>query len=210
MKPTGTNTATIENVVAATASPISSVPSCDARRCGPSPSRRGARCSRARRSRRRSGCRSRATGPSSDMVFSVKPKSHSGTNDASTDTGSASPVMTVERHELRKRKTTSTVRIAPSTSASSTSAHRVAHALAGVAHDLDRRPRRQRRAERRRAAPSRRRLTVRRAVALRLHDVEPDRLAPVVQRGRAPLGGAGLAPWRPGRADRARRRAARR
>ena len=30
MKPTGTNTATIENVVAATARPISSVPSCAA------------------------------------------------------------------------------------------------------------------------------------------------------------------------------------
>ena len=45
-------------------------------------------------------------------------------NDASTDTGSARPVMTVERHEFRNRNTTSTVSSAPSTSASSTFAHR--------------------------------------------------------------------------------------
>ena len=38
-------------------------------------------------------------------------------NDASTDTGSARPVMTVERHELRNRNTTSTVSTAPSISA---------------------------------------------------------------------------------------------
>ena len=43
-----------------------------------------------------------------------------GANAASTDTGSASPVMTVERHELRKRNTTSTVSAAPSTNVSST------------------------------------------------------------------------------------------
>ena len=55
--------------------------------------------------------------PSSDMVFSVKPNAHTATNDASTDTGSARPVITVERHELRKRNTTSTVSAAPSTSA---------------------------------------------------------------------------------------------
>ena len=58
--------------------------------------------------------------PSSDIVFSVKPKASTATNDASTETGSARPVMTVERQELRKRKTTSTVSSAPSTSASST------------------------------------------------------------------------------------------
>ena len=58
-------------------------------------------------------------------------------NVASTETGSARPVMTVERHEFRNRKTTSTVSSAPSTSVSSTLLHRVAHALAGVAHHLD-------------------------------------------------------------------------
>src|SRR4029078_12730241 len=36
------------------------------------------------------------------------------------DTGNANPVMTVDLHELRKTKTTSTVRNAPSSSASST------------------------------------------------------------------------------------------
>jgi hypothetical protein len=58
--------------------------------------------------------------PSSDIVFRVKPKAHTATNEASTLTGSASPVMTVERHELRKRNTTSTVSRAPSISASCT------------------------------------------------------------------------------------------
>ena len=60
--------------------------------------------------------------PSSDIVFSVKPKAQTATNEASTDTGSARPVMTVERHELRNRNTTSTVSAAPSTSAFCTSA----------------------------------------------------------------------------------------
>jgi hypothetical protein len=54
--------------------------------------------------------------PSSDMVFSVKPYAHTATKLASTDTGSARPVMTVERHELRNRNTTSTVSRAPSIS----------------------------------------------------------------------------------------------
>jgi hypothetical protein len=47
----------------------------------------------------------------------VKPYAHTATNDASTETGSARPVMTVDRHELRKRKTTTTVSAAPSTRA---------------------------------------------------------------------------------------------
>ncbi len=55
--------------------------------------------------------------PSSDIVLSVKPKAHTATKLASTDTGSAKPVITVERHELRNRNTTSTVSTAPSTSA---------------------------------------------------------------------------------------------
>jgi hypothetical protein len=58
--------------------------------------------------------------PSSDIVSSWKPIAHTAMNEASTDTGSARPVMTVERHELRKRNTTSTVSTAPSTSASPT------------------------------------------------------------------------------------------
>ena len=58
--------------------------------------------------------------PSSDIVLSVKPNAHTATNEASTDTGSARPVMTVDRHELRNRNTTATVSAAPSMSASST------------------------------------------------------------------------------------------
>ncbi len=58
--------------------------------------------------------------PKSDMVFKVKPNTQTLTNEASTLTGSASPVMTVDRQELRNRNTTSTVSSAPWTSASST------------------------------------------------------------------------------------------
>jgi hypothetical protein len=59
--------------------------------------------------------------PISDIEFKVKPNAHTATKDAITETGSARPVITVERHELRKRKTTSTVSSAPSISAFSTS-----------------------------------------------------------------------------------------
>ena len=58
--------------------------------------------------------------PSSDIVSSRKPSAHTAMNDASTEIGSAMPVITVERHELRNRKTTSTVSSAPSMSASCT------------------------------------------------------------------------------------------
>ena len=58
--------------------------------------------------------------PSSDIVFSVNPKAQTAMKLASTDTGSARPVMIVERQEFRKRKTTSTVSRAPSTRASCT------------------------------------------------------------------------------------------
>ena len=58
--------------------------------------------------------------PSSDIVSSLKPITHTAMKLASTDTGSARPVITVERQEFRKRNTTSTVRSAPSISASST------------------------------------------------------------------------------------------
>ena len=131
------NTTTIDSVVAVTARPISSVPSKAALRW-PFPI---------------STCRtmfSRTTiassmrmpmasdRPSSDIVFSVKPNAHTATNEASTDTGSASPVMTVERHELRNRKTTATVSAAPSMQRLLHAGHRVSHAHAGVAHDAQR------------------------------------------------------------------------
>src|ERR671922_123564 len=53
-------------------------------------------------------------------MVSAKPHAQTAMNEVSTDTGSARPVMTVERQELRNTNTTSTVRTAPSTSASST------------------------------------------------------------------------------------------
>ena len=54
--------------------------------------------------------------PSSDIVLSVNPHAYTATKLATTETGSAIPVMTVERHELRNRNTTSTVSSAPSIS----------------------------------------------------------------------------------------------
>ena len=55
--------------------------------------------------------------PNRDIVLSVKPNAHTAMKLASTDTGNANPVITVERHELRNRNTTSTVSTAPSTRA---------------------------------------------------------------------------------------------
>ena len=84
MKPTGTNTATIENVVAATARPISSVPSCEA-------STWSFPISTCRTMFSRTTIASSirmpiaSERPSSDIVLSVKPKAHTATNDASTD-----------------------------------------------------------------------------------------------------------------------------
>src|SRR6185437_12871160 len=100
MNAIGTNTATIENVVAATASPISSVPSCDAVTWSLPISMWRTMFSRTTMasSMRMPIARER---PSSDMVLSVNPNAHTAMNDASTETGSASPVITVERHELR-------------------------------------------------------------------------------------------------------------
>jgi hypothetical protein len=55
--------------------------------------------------------------PMSDIEFRVKPNAHTVAKAASTLTGSASPVMTVERHEFRNRNTTRIVSTAPSISA---------------------------------------------------------------------------------------------
>ena len=117
MNPTGTNTATIENVVAATANPISSVPSSDALTWSLPISMWRTMFSRTTMA---SSIRMPmdSESPSSDMVFNVKPKAHTAMKLASTDTGKARPVMTVERQELRNRNTTSTVSSAPSISAS--------------------------------------------------------------------------------------------
>ena len=58
--------------------------------------------------------------PSSDIVSSLNPSAHTAMKLASTEIGSATPVITVDRHEFRNRNTTSTVSAAPSKSASST------------------------------------------------------------------------------------------
>src|SRR5688500_11400646 len=105
MKPTGTNTATIENVVAATASPISSVPSRAAVRWSFPISRCLTMFSRTTIA---SSIRMPIASdrPSSDIVSSLKPSAHTAMNEASTEIGRATPVITVDRHELRKMKTT--------------------------------------------------------------------------------------------------------
>ena len=119
MNAMGTNTARIDSVVAVTARPISSVPSRAAVKWSLPISRWRTMFSRTTMA---SSIRMPIASdrPSSDMVLSVKPATHTAMNDASTDTGSARPVMTVERQELRKRNTTSTVRMAPSINASCT------------------------------------------------------------------------------------------
>jgi len=54
--------------------------------------------------------------PSSDIVLSVNPNAATARNEAITDTGSARPVITVERHDLRNTNTTRMVSSAPSRS----------------------------------------------------------------------------------------------
>ncbi len=49
-------------------------------------------------------------------MFTVMPRKYMTMNEEMTETGSVRPVMTVDRHELRKRNTMKTVRIAPRTS----------------------------------------------------------------------------------------------
>ena len=122
--------------------------------------------------------------PSSDIVFNVKPKAHTAMKEASTLTGSARPVMTVERQELRKRNTTSTVSSAPSISASLHVPHRVVHPQAGVLHDLQLHPRRH--ALLQRGDPPVNHVGhLSRAVALGLEDLDADGLA-AVERGESP------------------------
>ncbi len=122
--------------MAATASPISSVPSCDAAQVVLShldvaddvlAHHDGVVDQDAdgqRQSQQRHGVQGKAEGPHAMKL-------------ASTDTGSARPVITVERHEFRKRKTTSTVSSAPSISASCTLATARLTRCARVLHDLE-------------------------------------------------------------------------
>ena len=58
--------------------------------------------------------------PISDIVSRLNPSAQTAMKLASTEIGSATPVITVERHEFKNRNTTSTVSSAPRNSASST------------------------------------------------------------------------------------------
>ena len=113
MKPTGRNTTTMAAVVASTARPISFVPSRDAVTWSLPISTCRTMFSRTTMA---SSMRMpmASDSPSSDMVSSLKPNAHTAMKLARTDTGSASPVMTVDRQLLRKTNTTSTVSTAPS------------------------------------------------------------------------------------------------
>ena len=101
MKATGTNTATMEKVVAATARPISDVPLSAA-------SMREAPRSRWRTMFSRTTMASSMSTPmASDrpnrlMKLSVNPASQTAMKLAITEVGSESAVISVERHELRK------------------------------------------------------------------------------------------------------------
>src|SRR3954471_7680073 len=119
MKATGANTATIEKVVAATAMAISLVPSCEAWTWSLPISTCRTMFSRTTMA---SSIRIPIASdrPSSDMVLRVNPQAQTAMKEESAETGRARPVITVERQELRKRKTTKTVSNAPSISASST------------------------------------------------------------------------------------------
>ena len=115
MNATGTNTATIANVVAITASPISLVPSSAAwrwllpiRRCRTMFSRTTIASSIRRPMQSDSAI--------IVMKFSVKPKAFSTMNVDMTAIGSVRPVMIVERQLRRNRNTISTVSRPPSIS----------------------------------------------------------------------------------------------
>ncbi len=117
MNAMGTNTATIANVVAITARPISSVPSRAAvlwslpmPKCRTMFSRTTMASSMSRPMHSDSAI--------SVRKLSVKPKAYSAMNVAITAMGSVRPVMIVLRQLCRNRKTISTVRPAPSRSSS--------------------------------------------------------------------------------------------
>src|SRR5512141_2072684 len=112
MNATGTKTATMERVVAITASPISAVParaaskwSCPCSRCRTMFSRTTIASSMRRPMARDSAI--------SVMTLSVIPMKFMTMKEEMTEIGRVSPVITVERHELRKQKTMKMVRIPP-------------------------------------------------------------------------------------------------
>jgi hypothetical protein len=121
MKATGMKTAMTEKVVASTASPISLVPS-RAAVTWSSP------CSRCRTMFSRTTIASSISSPmASDsaisvIMFKVMPANRITMNAEITEIGRVSPVMTVDRQELRKMNTMKTVSSPPMMSVSWTSA----------------------------------------------------------------------------------------
>ena len=115
MKPIGRNTATIESVVASTARPISLVPE-SAASWALLPI-----CTWRTMFSRTTIASSIRRPTQSDsaiivMVLIVKPNMYMNRNVPISAIGRVSPVMTVERHELRNRKTIRMVSAAPSNS----------------------------------------------------------------------------------------------
>ena len=113
MKATGRNTATMQKVVASTASPISSVPSIAAWRCVlPKPMWR----MMFSRTTMASSIRMPMARLSAIRVstFSVKPNAAITMKAPNTEIGRARPVITVLRHECRNRKTMAMVSKPPS------------------------------------------------------------------------------------------------
>ena len=121
MNATGTNTAMIDIDVASTARPISSVPLRAA-------SKWSSPCSRCRTMFSRTTMASSMSSPIASeraisvSMFSVMLRKYMTMNAEMTEMGSVRPVMTVDRQELRNRKTMNTVSRAPSTSVIWTSA----------------------------------------------------------------------------------------
>ena len=119
MKATGTNTATMLKVVAATARPISAVPfKAAVRRSSPASMWR-TMFSRTTMASSISTPMARLK-PSRLMKFSVKPHSHTAMKAAITLVGRLKAVMSVLRQEFRKTYTTKIVSTAPKTRASMT------------------------------------------------------------------------------------------
>ena len=120
MNATGMNTAMMVKVVAMTARPISAVPSRAAVRWS-------LPCCMCRTMFSRTTIASSISMPmASDRpisvrTLSVKPNIRIAMKAATTEIGSVSPVITVDRHELRNRKTMKTVNRPPSTSVTCTS-----------------------------------------------------------------------------------------
>ena len=120
MNATGTKTATMEKVVARTASPISLVPIRAA-------SKWSFPCSRCRTMFSRTTIASSMSSPMASesairvMTFRVIPMKFITMKEEMTEMGRVSPVITVDRQEFRKQKTMKMVRIPPKISVSCTS-----------------------------------------------------------------------------------------